>query len=49
MTFIKYKTGLMTVLLLFILSGCGKHDNHNVDTSQSLVTEQPDIEDEKTI
>lgn len=37
------------LLLIFMLSGCGKNDNHYVDNSQSIVPEQPNIEDEKTI
>ena len=49
MAFIKYKTGLVMFLLLLMLSGCGSNDNHDVDNSQSFVTEQPDIKDEKTI
>lgn len=47
--FIKYKTGLIMLLLLFMLSACGKNDNHYVDNSQSFITEQSNIEDEKTI
>lgn len=49
MKFTKYKTGLIMLLLIFMLSGCGKNDNHYVDNSQSIVPEQPNIEDEKTI
>ena len=49
MTFIKYKTGLIMFLLLFMLPGCGSNDNQYEDNSQSLVTEQPDIEDKKPI
>ncbi len=49
MTFIKYKSDLIILLLIFMLSGCGNKDNHYVDNSQSFVTEQPNIEDGKTI
>ncbi len=49
MTFIKFKTGLIILLLLIMLSGCGSNDNQYADNSQSFVTEQPDIEDEKPI
>ena len=49
MSFIKYKTGLIILLLLFMLSGCSSNDNHYVDNLQSFVTEQPDMEDEKPI
>ena len=49
MTFIKYKSGLIILLLIFMLSGCGSNDNYYADNSQSFVTEQPNIEDEKTI
>ncbi len=49
MKFTKYKNGLVMLLLIFMLSGCGNKDNHYVDDSQSFVTEQPNIEDEKTI
>lgn len=48
MIVMKYKVGLMILLLLCMLSGCGNHDDHDVDNSQSFVTEQPEIEDEKT-
>lgn len=48
MIVMKYKAGLFMLLLLFMLSGCGNHDDHDVDNSQSLVTELQDIEDEKT-
>lgn len=48
MMVMKYKVGLMILLLLCMLSGCGKHDDRDVDNLQSFVTEQPDIEDEKT-
>lgn len=49
MTFIKYKTGLVWFLLIFVLSGCGNKDNSYVDNSPSYVAEQPNIIDEKTI
>lgn len=49
MTFIKYKSDLIILLLIFMLSGCGNKDNHYVHNSQSFVTEQPNIEDGKTI
>ena len=49
MTFIKYKTAFIMLLLLFILSGCGSNDNQYMDNSQSFVAEQPDIEDEKPV
>lgn len=49
MTFNKYKTGLIMLLLIFILSGCDKNDNQYVDNLQSFVTEQSNIEGEETI
>ena len=49
MTFINYKTGFIMLLLLFMLSGGSSNDNHYEDNSQSFVTEQPDIEDEKPV
>lgn len=44
----RYEAGLFMLLLLFMLSGCGKHDDHDVDNLQSFAMEQPKIEDEKT-
>lgn len=49
MTFIKYKTGLIMSLLVFMLSGCGNYDNPDVNNSQSSAAEQSHIEDEETI
>lgn len=37
MMFIKFKAGLIMLLLLFILSGCGNYDIHSVDNLQSVV------------
>ncbi len=48
MAFIKYKTGLVMLLLIFMFSGCGNEDNYYEDDSQSFVTEQSHIEDERT-
>lgn len=49
MTFTKSKTALMILSLIFMLSRCGKDDNHYVDDLQSAVKEQSDIEDEEAI
>lgn len=49
MAFTKYITGLIMLLLIFMLSGCGSNDDHYADNSQSFVTEQSDIVDEKTV
>ncbi len=48
MTFAKYKIGLIMILVIFMLSGCGNEDNYYEDNMQSFVTEQPRIEDERT-
>lgn len=49
MTLTKYKNGLIMLLLIFMLSGCGSNDDYYVENSQLIITEQPNIEDEKTI
>lgn len=46
---IKYKTGLIMSLLVFMLSGCGNYDNSDVNNSQSSAAEQLPIEDGETI
>ncbi|MDE5866198.1 MAG: hypothetical protein K2H31_06325, partial [Lachnospiraceae bacterium] len=46
MMFIKFKIGLIMLLLLFILSGCGNKDNHSVDNSQSVV-QNPMVQDKQ--
>ena len=46
MMFIKFKIGLIVLLLLFILSGCSNNDNHSVDDSQSVV-QNPVVQDKQ--
>ncbi len=47
MAFVKYKIGLIMVLLIFMISGCGNEKNDYEDNLQSFVTEQFHIEDER--
>lgn len=53
MTLMKYKTGFVMFLLLFLLSGCGSKGSSYVDHPSSYVaeqpTEQPAVNDETTI